>query len=137
VFLLGGPLNGHGAILVGSANAGALGIVARDHAHTFATMANTAARPGMESNFVDPFSCNGYRFKSTACIVPKGALVARVRRPGGALFTSFLADRYRATVVMHVTNEWPIISPAYAVGATESGLRKQYKAYFEFIQPKD
>ena len=51
-------------------------IVARDHAHTFATMANIAARPGMEINFVDPFSCNGYRFKGNARIVPKGALVA-------------------------------------------------------------
>jgi len=58
VCLLGGPLNGHGTFLVGSADAGALGIVARDHAHTFATMANIAARPGMEINFVDPFSCS-------------------------------------------------------------------------------
>jgi hypothetical protein len=29
--------------------------VAPHHAHTFATMANNAARPGMEINFVDPF----------------------------------------------------------------------------------
>jgi len=76
VCLLGGPLNGHGALLVGSADAGALGIVARDHAHTFANLANIATRPGMEINFVDPFGCNGYRFKGTARIVPKGALVA-------------------------------------------------------------
>ena len=48
-----------------------------------------------------------------------------------------LADRYRAMVVMHVTNELPIISPAYDVGATESGLRKQYKAFFELIRPED
>jgi hypothetical protein len=61
-----GPLNGHGAFLVGSADAGALGTVARDHAHTFATMANIAARPGIEINFNDPFSCNGYHFKRTA-----------------------------------------------------------------------
>src|SRR5215472_11558691 len=52
VCLLGGRLNGHGALLLGSADAGALGIVARDHAHTFATMANIAERPGMEINFV-------------------------------------------------------------------------------------
>jgi hypothetical protein len=37
-------------------------------------MANIAARPGMEINFVVPFSCNGYCFKGTARIVPKGAL---------------------------------------------------------------
>src|SRR5262245_15977871 len=66
VCLLGGPLNGHGAILVGSTDAGPLGILARDHAHPFATIANIAARPGMEINVVDPFSCNGYRLKGTA-----------------------------------------------------------------------
>ena len=49
-------------------DADALGIVARDHAHIFATLANIAARPGMEINFVDPFSSNGYRFKGTARI---------------------------------------------------------------------
>jgi len=39
VCLLAGPLEGHGAFLVGSAGTRAL-IVARYHAHTFATMAN-------------------------------------------------------------------------------------------------
>jgi hypothetical protein len=88
--------------------------VARDHAHTFATMANIAARPGMEINFVDPFSCNAYRFKGTARIVPKGALefVGLVARYSPSL----LADRHRAMVVLHVTNELPIISPANDVG---------------------
>jgi hypothetical protein len=88
-------------------------------------MANIAAGPGMESDFVDPFSCNGYRSNGTARIVPKDALVARVRRPGGALLTFLLADRDRATVVMHVTNELPIISSA----ATESGFATQNKGH--------
>ena len=89
----------------------------------------------MEIKFVDPFGCNGYCFKGTARIVPKGArsslefvgLVARNSPP-------LLADRYRAMVVMHVTNELPTISPAYDVGATESGLRKPD---FELIQLVD
>ena len=38
---------------------------------TFATMANIAARSGMEMYFVDPFSCNGYCFKGTTRIVTK------------------------------------------------------------------
>jgi hypothetical protein len=60
--------------------------------------------------FIDPFSCNGHRFKDTARFVPKGALefVGLVARYSPSL----LADRYRAMVVMHVTNELPIISPA-------------------------
>jgi hypothetical protein len=46
VCLLGGLLDGQGALLVGPTDAGALGILARDHAHTFAIMANIAARSG-------------------------------------------------------------------------------------------
>jgi hypothetical protein len=108
VCLLGGPLDGHGAFLVGSADAGALGILARDHAHTFATMANIAARPGMlrRSLQLQWLPLQGHR----ASFVPKGALefVGLV----GRYSPSLLADRYRAMVVMHVTNELPIISPA-------------------------
>jgi len=137
VCLLGGRLNGHGALLLGSADAGALGIVARDHAHTFATMANIAERPGMEINFVRslqlrwlPFQGHRASRRRARSSLEFVGLVARYS-------PSLLADRFRAMVVMHVTNELPIISPAYDVGATESGLRKQYKAYFELIQPKD
>jgi len=73
--------------------------VARDHAHTFATVANIVARSGMEINFVDPFGCNGYRFKRTARIVPKGALVARVRRRDA--LPSFVCSRYEASPAQH------------------------------------
>ena len=61
--------------------ADALGIVARDHAHIFATLANIAAWPGMEINVVDPFSSNGYRFKGAARIMPKGARRSRASEP--------------------------------------------------------
>jgi hypothetical protein len=97
-------------------------------------MANIAARPGMEINFVDRFSCNGYRFKGTARIGPKAALDF-VDLSGAN--PSLLADRYRPMVVMYVTNELPIITPAYDAGATLSCLRKPYKAYFQLIQPND
>jgi uncharacterized protein len=100
-----------------------------------ATMANIGGNPAMEINFVDPFNRKGYRFKGTARIVAKGTpefafLLARY----GA---SMLPDKYRAFVVMRVARAAPLISPAYDVGATEAGLRKQYRAYFESIQPKD
>jgi predicted pyridoxine 5'-phosphate oxidase superfamily flavin-nucleotide-binding protein len=98
------------------------------------TMANIARNPAMEINFVDPFSRKGYRFKGTARVVAKGTkefgtLVARYP-------ASLLADRYRAFVVLHVEKAAPLVSPAYDAGATEAGLRAQFRAYFESIQPK-
>ena len=100
-----------------------------------ATMANIAARPDMEINFVDPFARKGYRFKGTARIVARGAPEFAAL---AALYDgSKLAEHYRAMVVLHVTKAAPIISPAYDVGATEPELRRQYRAYFESIQPKD
>ena len=98
------------------------------------TMANIARNPAMEINFVDPFSRKGYRFKGTARVVAKGSpefatLVARYS-------ASLLSDRYRAFVVMRVNSAAPLISPAYDAGATEAGLRQQFRAYFDSIQPK-
>jgi hypothetical protein len=84
-----------------SVDAGALGIVARDHAHTFLAMANIAARPGI--------------------------LAARVRRPGGALF------------ILPAGRSLPRQGrdQCHKRIADHLGLRKQYKANFELIQPKD
>ena len=100
-----------------------------------ATMANIAANPAMEINFVDPFNRKGYRFKGTARIVKKdtpefATLVARYP-------ASMLTELYRAFVVLKVSKAAPLISPAYDAGATEPALRKQYRAYFESIQPKE
>ena len=99
-----------------------------------ATIANLGRNPAMEINFVDPFSRKGYRFKGTARVVAKGTkefetLIARYP-------ASMLSDRYRAFVVLQVTAAAPLISPAYDAGATEPALRKQYRAYFDSIQPK-
>jgi predicted pyridoxine 5'-phosphate oxidase superfamily flavin-nucleotide-binding protein len=98
------------------------------------TMANLARSPALEINFVDPFSRKGYRFRGTARIVDKGApefgkLVERY--PG-----SMLSHLYKAFVVVKVSKAAPLVSPAYDAGATESALRKQYRDYFESIQPR-
>jgi hypothetical protein len=67
-----------------SVDAGALGIVARDHAHTFSPWPISRCDPVYSSlEFV--------------------GLVARYS-------SSLLADRYRARVAMHVRDELPIIS---------------------------
>ncbi len=99
------------------------------------TMANLARHPVLEINFVDPFSRKGYRFKGTARVVGKqtpefAQLAARYQ-------ASMLSDRYRAFVVVRVTQAAALVSPAYDAGASESVLRNQYRAYFESIQPKD
>jgi predicted pyridoxine 5'-phosphate oxidase superfamily flavin-nucleotide-binding protein len=98
------------------------------------TIANIARNPAMEINFVDPFSRTGYRFKGAARVVAKGttefaALATRYS-------ASLLVDRYRAMVVLHVTKAAALVSPAYDAGATEPELRRQFRAYFESIQPK-
>ena len=98
------------------------------------TMANLARQPVLEINFVDPFSRKGYRFKGRARVVarqtPEFAELA-ARYPA-----SMLSDRYRAFVVMQVTQAAPLVSPAYDAGANEPDLRRQYRAYFDSIQPK-
>lgn len=99
-----------------------------------ATMANIARAAVIEVNFVDPFSRKGYRFKGTTRVVAKGtaefaSLLARYP-------ASTLGELYRAFVVMRVEKAAPLVSPAYDAGAKEPELRKQYRAYFESIQPK-
>src|SRR5689334_7030528 len=98
------------------------------------TMANLAARPAMEINFVDPFVRKGYRSKGTARVVPKGTpeFATLLARYPAAL----VPEAYRAFVVLHVTRAAALISPAYDAGATEAGLRQQFRAYFDSIQPK-
>ena len=99
-----------------------------------ATIANLAANPRMEINFVDQFSRKGYRFKGTAEVVPRGA------REFAALIEHFassrLLERIRAIVVLQVARVAPLTSPAYDAGATEPELRRSWQAYFESIQPK-
>jgi predicted pyridoxine 5'-phosphate oxidase superfamily flavin-nucleotide-binding protein len=100
-----------------------------------ATMANIAARPAMEINFVDPFARKGYRFKGTARIVPRGTpefeTILRDHYAGAPV-----PERYRAFVVLHVTKAAPLISPAYDSGSTEPELRRSFRTYFDSIQPK-
>jgi hypothetical protein len=50
---------------------------------------------------------------------------------------ALLPERHGAFVVLHVTKAAPLISPAYDSGATEAGLRQQFRAYFDAIQPKE
>lgn len=97
-------------------------------------MANLARNPVMEVNFVDPFVRKGYRFKGSARVVAKGT--PEFATPLSRYRATLLPERYRAFVVLHVTKAAALISPAYDSGATEAGLRQQFHAYFESIQPK-
>ena len=99
------------------------------------TMANLARHPALEINVVDPFSRKGYRFKGTARVVDRQK--AEFAELLAHYPASMLSDRYRAFVVMQVTQATPLVSPAYDAGANEPELRKRYRAYFESIQPRD
>ena len=57
-----------------------------------------------------------------------------------ALFERFAhfsaANRIRAVVVLHVTKASPLVSPAYDTGGIEHEIRRNWRDYFESIQPK-
>jgi predicted pyridoxine 5'-phosphate oxidase superfamily flavin-nucleotide-binding protein len=99
-----------------------------------ATVANLARNPAIKINFVDPFSRKGYRFRGSARIVGKGS--AEFTALLGRYSSSSLSNRYRAFVVLKVASAAPLVSPAYDVGSTEPELRRQFRAYFDSIQPK-
>ena len=57
-----------------------------------------------------------------------------------ALFGRFVhfsaANRIRAVVVLHVEMAAPLVSPAYDTGGIEHEIRRNWRDYFESIQPK-
>jgi predicted pyridoxine 5'-phosphate oxidase superfamily flavin-nucleotide-binding protein len=99
-----------------------------------ATIANLASNSGMEINFVDQFNRKGYRFRGTAKVVSRDA------QEFAALFKRFAhfsaANRIRAVVVLHVERAVPLVSPAYDTGGIEHEIRRNWRDYFESIQPK-
>jgi len=100
-----------------------------------ATVANLAANPGMEINLVDPFNRKGYRFKGHATVAPRGSSEFAVLI--GHFARSRSLGRIGAIVVLRVRQVAPLTSPAYDDGATESELRRSWRAYFASIQPED
>jgi predicted pyridoxine 5'-phosphate oxidase superfamily flavin-nucleotide-binding protein len=90
------------------------------------TIANLATNPNIEVNVVDPIVRTGYRFKGTATVHHGGDTYERgleVMRARGSTTTR---DRIRAIVVIEVTAAAPLVSPAYATGASEDEITQRW-----------
>ncbi len=98
------------------------------------SVANIAARPVVELNFVDVFRRRGFRFKGPAEFV--AADDARFPTLLGA-FTNWqnLHDRFRGIVHVRVERALEVTSPAYDAGADETELVARFKAHFATLYP--
>lgn len=100
-----------------------------------ATMANLANDDRVEVNMVDVFARKGVRFRGRARFVARGDAEAAALWPRWeALFGAALMERSSGIVIIDVTSVKPLTTPAYDVGATENGLRRDYLARFTAMQ---
>ncbi len=99
------------------------------------TLANIAANPRVEINFVDPFARKGFRCKGTARFLPEGSAEYEELLPG---FVAGWGEEFSALfngiVVIAVQSAAPLSSPAYDIGAEEAALRAQWLSYFTNLQ---
>jgi predicted pyridoxine 5'-phosphate oxidase superfamily flavin-nucleotide-binding protein len=91
------------------------------------TVANLRANPAVEVNVVDPFARRGYRFKGTGTVATEGTdfdEVVAFFRARGVRFP------IRSIVLIAVERAQPVLSPAYATGATEAELRARWEPHY-------
>ena len=94
------------------------------------TVANLRANPAVEINVVDPFARRGYRFKGTAAVLTEG--------PGFDAAVDFFRARgtrspIRSVVMVAVERALPMLSPAYAAGATEAAVRGRWESHYRAL----
>lgn len=98
------------------------------------TVANLRANPAVEVNVVDPFARRGYRFKGTGTVLSAGPAfeeaVAFFRARGSTL-------PIRSVVLIAVARALPVVSPAYAGGATEAELRARWEPHYRALMRGD
>jgi len=91
------------------------------------TVANLRANPAVEVNVVDPFARRGYRFKGAGTVATDGPdfdeAVAFFRARG-------VRFPIRSVVLIAVERAQPVLSPAYATGATEAELRARWEPHY-------
>lgn len=94
------------------------------------TVENLLATPFVEINVVDPIKRKGYRFKGRGSVHSSGDIFER----GVALLAElgYTTDRsrIRSIVLVDVESAAPIISPAYATGATEGEVASSWLRRF-------
>jgi hypothetical protein len=91
------------------------------------TVANLRANPAVEVNVVDQFARRGYRFKGTGTVLKDGPAfdeaIAFFRARGST-------SPIRSVVLIAVERALPVLSPAYATGATEADLRARWARHY-------
>ena len=94
------------------------------------TVANVRANPAVEVNVVDPFARRGYRFKGTGTVLADGPAfdeaVAFFRARG-------TVSPIRSIVLVAVERALPVVSPAYATGATEAEVRARWEPHYRAL----
>lgn len=97
------------------------------------TLANIAADPRVEVNFVDTFLRKGARLKGRARLADPAetaGLMPRFREIWGDL-----CDRVTGLVLIDVTAVAPLTTPPYDDGVTEAEMIALYKAKFAEMYP--
>lgn len=90
------------------------------------TVANLRLRPTVEVNVVDPIVRKGYRFTGTATVHVDGPVFERAFAVLARHGSTTLRQRIRSIVVIDVESARPLLSPAYAAGATETELAERW-----------
>jgi len=102
------------------------------------TVVNITVAPTVEVNFVDPMSRMGARVKGQARYISYDEIEFSELLPAfQAEWGEELCKEFNGIVMITVESCGDLVSPAYDIGATEMGLRKQYLAYYASIQPRD
>ena len=93
------------------------------------TLANVRERPAMEINFVDVLARRCFRAKGAAEVLSPGSAEFDNLRP---YFDGWgdLANRIRHIIRLKVAKAAIVVTPAYAVGQTESDLKSHWKAHY-------
>jgi len=99
------------------------------------TLANLAANPAVEVNFVDPFTRKGARLAGSARILARGSAEFDALWPRWHATWGGLADRIKALVQIDVTRCLPLSTPPYDDGATEAEMITIYQQKYAGIYP--
>jgi uncharacterized protein len=94
------------------------------------TVANLRANPAVEVNVVDPFARRGYRFKGTGTVLADGAAFAEA-----VAFFRARGSRspIRSVALVAFARALPVVSPAYADGATEAEVRARWEPHYRAL----
>jgi len=97
------------------------------HLYSENTVANLAANPAIEINVVDPIVRKGYRFKGEAEVLTRGDLHDEI----AGFYTGRGTDpeRIQAVVLVRVDSAAPLVSPAYADGASEEEVAARWREH--------